>query len=270
MIKQNRPQALTVRPQPPSVPVTTMTTRAPIFYKQHTPAAMTEAKSLPLGVPAFKPLKSAATQAAATGNAVNNPTPSNSLQLMRQKLHQPVPATMPLDAQQKQLLMQQLQQQQNLQQQLQQQHLLQKPQQQIRSQHTPQNTFSRKAAMYQYPAPNLALANMSFIQSQLAMQGLYQPSAAALTANYAPKYAPVPISPAAGPFKVAVPAFQAMPSSVSRISTGQIVHLDVNGKTEALNQNSIYSSHVKREVRLLESIIDFKRILLKCAFIHRT
>lgn len=255
MIKQNHPQALTVRPQPPSVPMPTMTTRAPIFYKQHTPAAMTEAKSLPLGVPAFRPLKSGATQATAV-NAVNQ-APTNSVQMMRQKLHQPMPATMPVDAQQKQLMMQQLQQQQNLQQQLQQQHLLQKPQQQIRPQHTPQHTFSRKAAMYQYPAPNLALANMSFIQSQLAMQGLHQPSAAALTANYAPKYAPVPISPAAGPFKVAVPAFQSMPSSVSRISTGQIVHLDVNGKTEALNQNSIYASHVKREVRQFESINRF-------------
>lgn len=247
MIKQNRPQALTVRPQPPSIPGTSMTTRAPIFYKQHTPSAMTEAKSLPLGVPAFKPLQAPANNAA-LDNTINQ-TPTNSLQQVRQKLHQPVPTTMPLDAQQKQMLMQQLQQQQNLQQQLQQQHLLQKPQQQHRPQHLPQSTFSRKAAMYQYPAPNLALANMSFIQSQLAMQALHQPSAAALTANYAPKYAPVPISPAAGPFKLAVPAFQAMPSSVSRISTGQIVHLDVNGKTEAINQNTIYASHVKREVR---------------------
>lgn len=33
------------------------TTRAPIFYKRNTPQAMTEAMSLPLGVPVFKPLK---------------------------------------------------------------------------------------------------------------------------------------------------------------------------------------------------------------------
>lgn len=35
------------------------TTRAPIFYKRNTPQAMTEAQSLPLGVPAFKPLRTA-------------------------------------------------------------------------------------------------------------------------------------------------------------------------------------------------------------------
>lgn len=33
------------------------TTRAPIFYKRNTPQAMTEAQSLPLGVPAFRPLR---------------------------------------------------------------------------------------------------------------------------------------------------------------------------------------------------------------------
>lgn len=34
-----------------------VTTRAPIFYKRNTPQAMTEAQSLPLGVPIFKPLR---------------------------------------------------------------------------------------------------------------------------------------------------------------------------------------------------------------------
>lgn len=34
------------------------------------------------------------------------------------------------------------------------------------------------------------------------------------------------ISPQANAFKVSVPAFQALPSSVSRISSGQIVHVD--------------------------------------------
>lgn len=44
-----------------------------------------------------------------------------------------------------------------------------------------------------------------------------------------------------------VPAFQAMPSSVSRISTGQIVQLDTHN--EVINQNPVYtSSNVKREV----------------------
>lgn len=44
-----------------------------------------------------------------------------------------------------------------------------------------------------------------------------------------------------------VPAFQAMPSSVSRISTGQIVQLDSNN--EILNKNAVLANmQVKREV----------------------
>lgn len=74
-----------------------------------------------------------------------------------------------------------------------------------------QNAFNRKAALYQFTAPNLTAANVSFIQSQLAQQ------------NHATKRKdPMVISPQANAFKV--PAFQALPSSVSRISTGQIVH----------------------------------------------
>lgn len=234
-VKQNHPQALTARPQQPAVAMTPMTTRAPIFYKQKTAPGMTEAKSLPLGVPAFKPLKTPATLAIYDGATSPIPTPTNNLQLMKQKLHQPGMGSPPMDAQKKQLMMQ-----------LQRQQPPKQPGQQ---------TFSRKVAMFQYPnGPNLALANATFIQSQLAMQGMHpRPQSAALSAsNYAPvfaqKYAPVPISPAAGPFKVAVPAFQSMPSSVSRISTGQIVHLDVNGKAEAVNPNSIYASNIKRDV----------------------
>lgn len=235
VVKQNHPQALTARPQQKPVAVTPISTRAPIFYKQNTPTSMTGAKSLPLGVPAFKPLKTPATLAIFEGATSPNPATTNSLQTMKQKLHQPAPLTSPaINAQNSQLLLQ-----------------LQKQQQA----HTPslpaQSTFSRKVAMLQYPGPNLMLANSSFIQSQLAMQGLYKrsPETAFASPNYAPRYAPVSISPAAGPFKVAaVPAFQAMPSSVSRISTGQIVHLDVNGKTEAVNPNSIYATSVKRDV----------------------
>lgn len=179
-----------------------------------------------------------------------------------------------MEAEKNQLLLQRIHQSQPMQQQSMQQQPMQQMQQmqqiqqmQHQHQYSPQNTFSRKAAMYQFPAPNLALANMTFIQSQLAMQGLSQPIAAALTANYAPKYSPVPISPAAGPFKPQVPAFQAMPSSVSRISTGQIVHLDLNGKSEPINPNSIYSTNVKREVIALEEVPSSLSVITKCIFI---
>lgn len=132
------------KPQLPS------TTRAPIFYKRNTPQAMTEAQSLPLGVPAFKPLKTAVT---------------TNIQTMVKRTNE-VPAT-------------------------------------------------RKDAMHQYPAPNLSAVNLTFIQSQLAQSP---------NSN---KVNPMVISPQANAFKApAVPAFQALPSSVSRISTGQIVHTD--------------------------------------------
>lgn len=126
------------------------TTRAPIFYKRNTPQAMTEAQSLPLGVPAFRPLKSAA---------------ATNIQSIMKKTND-VPAT-------------------------------------------------RKEALHQYPAPNLSAANLTFIQSQLAQNA---------NAN---KINPMVISPQANAFnRPAVPAFQALPSSVSRIPNGQIVHTD--------------------------------------------
>lgn len=106
---------------------------------------MTEAQSLPLGVPAFKPLKS-----------------TTNIQSMLRK--------------------------------------------------TSESPLNRKpAVMHQYPVPNLSAANLTFIQSQLM-----QPNGA--------KINPMVISPQANAFKV--PAFQALPASVSRISTGQIVHAD--------------------------------------------
>lgn len=135
------------------------TTRAPIFYKRNTPQAMTEAQSLPLGVPAFKPLKSVA---AAT-----------SVQSMIRKANE-VPST-------------------------------------------------SKDALQQYPAPNLSAANFTFIQSQRAQ------NAGPASAN------PMVISPQANAFKVPVPAFQALPSFVSRISTGQIVHTDNEFRKPATN-----------------------------------
>lgn len=226
-VKQNLPQALT--PQAPLMPITT---RAPIFYKQNRPVAMTEAKSLPLGVPAFKPIKTPPSLAIMDRSDTAKAPNTNNLQSVKQKLHQPVPGVPSIENQKNQQLIQQIQQQQ-------------------RQQYpATQNTFAHKPAMYQFPAPNLSLANMTFIQSQLKMQaqGPQGPSAAALTGNIQPRYAPVAISPAAGPFKPQVPAFQAMPSSVSRISTGQIVHLDLNRKGDAVNPNSIYSTNVKREV----------------------
>lgn len=123
------------------------TTRAPIFYKRNTPIAMTEAQSLPLGVPAFRPLK---------------PSTTTNVQSMIKK-----------------------------------------------------TTATRKGALHQYAAPNLSIANMTFIQSQQLAH-----------ANAGIKTNPMVISPQANAFKSAVPAFQALPSSVSRISTGQIVHVD--------------------------------------------
>lgn len=134
------------------------TTRAPIFYKRNTPIAMTEAQSLPLGVPAFRPLKTSAT---------------TNIQSMLKK--------------------------------------------------TTETTATRKGALHQYPAPNLSAANLTFIQSQLAQT------------NAGIKAKPMVISPQANAFKVAVPAFQALPSSVSRISTGQIVHVDRDAQKPIAN-----------------------------------
>lgn len=128
------------------------TTRAPIFYKRNTPQAMTEAQSLPLGVPAFRPLKTSAT---------------TNIQTMLKKASD-ISAT-------------------------------------------------RKGALHQYPAPDLMAANLTFIQSQLAQTN-------AATGPIISR--PMVISPQANAFKNPVPAFQALPSSVSRISTGQIVHTD--------------------------------------------
>lgn len=128
------------------------TTRAPIFYKRNTPQAMTEAQSLPLGVPAFRPLKT---------------SPLNNIQSMLKTAN---------DA-----------------------------------------TVTRNGgAMHQYPAPDLMAANLTFIQTQLAQSNAAGPINAK----------PMVISPQANAFKVPVPAFQALPSSVSRISSGQIVHAD--------------------------------------------
>lgn len=127
------------------------TTRAPIFYKRNTPQAMTEAQSLPLGVPAFRPLKTSATK---------------NIQSMLKNAN---------DA-----------------------------------------TVTRNGAMHQYPAPDLMAANLTFIQTQLAQSNAVGPI----------KTKPMVISPQANAFKVPVPAFQALPSSVSRISNGQIVHAD--------------------------------------------
>lgn len=140
------------------------TTRAPIFYKRNTPQAMTEAQSLPLGVPAFRPLKTSAT---------------TNIQSMLKKVTD-VSAT-------------------------------------------------RKGALHQYPAPDLTAANFTFIQTQLA-----QSNAGHI------KSKPMVISPQANAFKVPVPAFQALPSSVSRISTGQIVHADneIRKSTSATEQYS--------------------------------
>lgn len=121
---------------------------------------MTEAKSLPLGVPAFKPLKA---------GIPLPPSLESNIQTMVHK-------------------------------------------KQMEASH---NAFNRKAALYQFAAPNLTAANVSFIQSQLAQQS-----------HAAKRKDPMVISPQANAFKV--PAFQALPSSVSRISTGQIVHANSN------------------------------------------
>lgn len=178
-ITQNRPKALTIR-SPATLP---SSTRAPIFYKQHTPVAMTEAKSLPLGVPAFKPLR----PSVMTNRS--SPKQPNSLDVMRQKLHiqSALQATQALPTNQ-----------------------------------PPQNTFNRKAAMYQ--TPNLALANLTFMHAQTQLG----------------QSEPVPISPLANAFKV--PAFQAMPSSVTRVSGGQIVQLSPNSIIE---HNSIKREDTK-------------------------
>lgn len=150
------------------------TTRAPIFYKRNTPQAMTEAQSLPLGVPAFRPLKPSAT--------------TNIQSMIKRTTESPIP---------------------------------------------------RKEALHQYPAPNLSAANLTFIQSQLAQH----PSR-----NH--KTPPMVISPQANAFKVPVPAFQALPSSVSRISSGQIIHSDDVRRAaanNALNLNQ-YSTIKRVEV----------------------
>lgn len=144
------------------------TTRAPIFYKRNTPIAMTEAKSLPLGVPAFRPLKTPAL-----------PNLMKNVQSIAAKKQNDL---------------------------------------------TP-NEFNRKAALYQFQAPNLSAANLSFIQSQMTLQNHHTKK----------RVNPMVISPQANAFKV--PAFQALPSSVSRISTGQIVHANSNiGKMSGIQR----------------------------------
>lgn len=152
------------------------TTRAPIFYKRNTPLAMTDAHALPLGVPAFKPLRTAVT---------------TNIQTMLRKTDYPTTAGI------------------------------------TRINGT----------------PNLAVANATFIQTQLQRQypGMTQ-------AN------PMVISPQANAFKVPVPAFQALPASVSRISNGQIVHANSDlRKTFASNaiDNGGYSTIQRIDVRNL-------------------
>lgn len=133
------------------------TTRAPIFYKRNTPQAMTEAQSLSLSVPAFKPLKS-------TTNI---------------------------------------------------QSMLKKPNE--------SSSLNRRGAIYQQATPNLAAANLTFIQSQLMQQ------------NAGARINPMVISPQANAFRV--PAFQALPTSVARISSGQIIH--TNNDIRKATTNSV-------------------------------
>lgn len=134
---------------------------------------MTEAKSLPLGVPAFKPLKAGV------------PLPPNLESNIQSMVHK-------------------------------------------KQMEVSQNAINRKATVPQFPTPNLTAANLTFIQTQLANQ------------NHATKRKdPMVISPQANAFKV--PAFQALPSSVSRISTGQIVHANSNLAKMGANQISAIS-----------------------------
>lgn len=65
-------------------------TRAPIFYKRSSPIGMTEAHSLPLGVPAFKPLKdfklpsalksTSSSLSSTVNHKVNDVTPTTNIQ----------------------------------------------------------------------------------------------------------------------------------------------------------------------------------------------
>lgn len=156
---------------------------------------MTEAKSLPLGVPAFKPLKA---------GVPLPPTLESNIQSMVHK----------------------------------------------KQMEASQNAFNRKAALYQFPAPNLTAANLSFIQSQLAQQ------------NHAAKRKdPMVISPQANAFKV--PAFQALPSSVSRISTGQIVHANSN---LAKLTNNPFSAISRVDVSSNENVIQHFDGFRECLF----
>lgn len=161
------------------------TTRAPIFYKRNTPQAMTEAQSLPLGVPAFKPLKTSTT---------------TNIQTMLKKAND-ISAT-------------------------------------------------RKGALHQYPAPDLMAANLTFIQTQLAQTNA---AAGPIISR------PMVISPQANAFKNPVPAFQALPSSVSRISTGQIVHTDGIRKTSPATEqySTIQRIDVSKQIEYHKKIYDW-------------
>lgn len=148
------------------LPAFPSTTRAPIFYKRNTPLAMTEAQSRPLGVPAFKPLKTA-----------------TNIQSMLKKPNELGAATTPI----------------------------------------------RNGALHQYAGPNLSAANLTFIQTQLMQQNpsMNRPN-------------PMVISPQANAFKV--PAFQALPASVSRIPNGQIIRAD-NDNRKLAGVNAIDSEN---------------------------
>lgn len=182
----NQPYAFAFKPNTLQVPGMPSTTRAPIFYKRNTPQAMTEAQSLPLGVPAFKPLKSSTT---------------TNIQSMLKKT-----SDAPLNYGRKPAL-----------------HPHQQP------------------GLHPYPAPNLSAANLTFIQSQLMQK---HPLGA--------KPNPMVISPQANAFKV--PAFQALPESVSRISNGQIVHADNDIRKMNGNSNN-FVQPVYQTIQRFDSLV---------------
>lgn len=102
----------------------------------------------------------------------------------------------------------------------------------------------RKSALHQYPAPDLSTANLTFIQSQLAKGPT--------------NTQPMVISPQANAFKVSVPAFQALPSSVSRISNGQIVQTDNEIRKPASASATKQFATIQRiDVSVIEKTIEF-------------
>lgn len=116
-----------------------------------------------------------------------------------------------------------------------------------------QNTFNRKT-MQQYPSNIMSQVSVAIRPPRIVLNKYFAQINNLTFATGQPFQAP-PVHGSSAIQKIPksampvsnignVPAFQAMPSSVSRISTGQIVHID--------NVNDLTEQQFKREVSYIQ------------------